>query len=154
MGRILETVESFFKNDEWPYTQLEGKSVLRTGFNGNNGQWTCYAQERTDQEQMVFYSVFPIKAPQDKLYTVAEFITRANYGMVIGNFEMDFNDGEIRYKTSLDVEGESLTEGLIHHIVYANVFTMDKYFSGFMKVIYSGQLPEEAVEEVESTPAE
>jgi hypothetical protein len=150
MGRILDAVESFFKGDEWPYSQLEGKPVLRTGFNGNNGQWTCYAQERVDQEQFVFYSVFPIKAPQDKLYTVAEFITRANYGMVIGNFELDFADGEIRYKTSIDVEKEELTEGLIHHIVYANVFTMDKYFSGFMKVIYSGLLPEEAVTEVEN----
>jgi hypothetical protein len=150
MGKIQDAVVEFFKNDEWPYTPMEGKPVLRTGFNGTNGQWTCYAQERTDQEQMVFYSVFPIKAPPDKLYTVAEFITRANYGMVIGNFEMDFADGEIRYKTSLDVEGETLTAGLIHHVVYANVFTMDKYFPGFMKVIYSGLAPEDAVEEVEA----
>jgi hypothetical protein len=151
MGKIQDTIIEFFKTDDWPYTQMEGKTVLRTGFNGANGQWTCYAQERMDQEQLVFYSVFPIKAPPDKLYTVAEFITRANYGMVIGNFEMDFGDGEIRYKTSLDIEGETLTDGLVHHIVYANVFTMDKYFPGFMKVIYSGQAPEEAVEEVENS---
>jgi hypothetical protein len=26
----------------------------------------------------------------------AEFITRANYGLIIGNFELDFEDGEIR----------------------------------------------------------
>ena len=26
----------------------------------------------------------------------AEFLTRANYGLVFGNFEMDMHDGEIR----------------------------------------------------------
>lgn len=30
----------------------------------------------------------------------AEFLTRANYGLVFGNFEMDMHDGEIRYKPS------------------------------------------------------
>jgi len=40
---------------------------------------------------------------------VAEFINRANYGIIIGNFEMDFADGEIRYKTSIDVQGDKLT---------------------------------------------
>jgi hypothetical protein len=29
--------------------------------------------------------------------------------MIIGNFEMDFEDGEIRYKTSIDVEDDSLS---------------------------------------------
>ena len=149
MGRILDAVKEFFTKDEWPYSELDNKPVLRTGFNGNSGQWTCYAQDRTEQEQFVFYSVFPIKTPEDKLYSVAEFITRANYGMVIGNFELDFSDGEVRYKTSMDVEEQELTQGLIHHMVYANVLTMDRYFNGFMKVIYSGTLPEDAVREVE-----
>jgi len=35
---------------------------------------------------------------------VNEFLTRANYGLNIGNFEMDFQDGEIRFKTAIDVE--------------------------------------------------
>jgi len=42
-----------------------------------------------------------------------KFLTRANYGMMIGNFEMDFTDGEIRYKTSIDVEGDKLSSALI-----------------------------------------
>jgi len=149
MGRILTAVENFFKSDDWPYTPMEGRPVLRTGFNGKNGQWTCFAQEREQQQQFVFYSVLPLKTPEDKRFLIAEFITRANYGMVIGNFELDFSDGEIRYKTSIDVENETLTEGLIHHMVYANVYSVDRYFGGFMKVLYSGVMPEEAIHEIE-----
>ena len=56
-----------------------------------------------------------------------KFLIRANYGMMIGNFEMDFTDGEIHYKTSIDVEGDKLSSALIKRLVYANVMMMDEY---------------------------
>jgi hypothetical protein len=54
-----------------------------------------------------------ITALKGKQQTIAKFITRANYGMSLGNFELDFNDGEIRYKTSIDVTDDRLNFALI-----------------------------------------
>lgn len=34
-----------------------------------------------------------------------EYITGANYGLRNGNFEMDVEDGEIRYKVYVNVKG-------------------------------------------------
>jgi hypothetical protein len=149
MGRILDVVGQFLEEDDWPYNLLEGRAVYKTGFEGKNGQFTCYAQERTEQQQFVFYSVFPVRTPDNRLNEMAEFITRANYGMIIGNFELDYGDGEIRYKTSVDVEDVDLVDALIRHLIYANVLTMDKYFPGIMRVLYAGIAPADAVEEVE-----
>ncbi len=154
MGRILETVERFLKSDDWPVSPVEGRTVIKTGFEGKNGQFTCYAQERKEQEQFVFYSIFPVRTPDDKMGEVAEFITRANYGMIIGNFELDYGDGEIRYKTSVDVEDIEMSEPLVRHLVYANVLTMDKYFPGLMRVLYAGINPVNAIEEVEGAEEE
>lgn len=150
MGRILEAVERFLKADDWPYNLLEGRSIYKTGFEGKNGQFTCYAQERDEQQQFVFYSVFPVRAPENQLADVAEFINRANFGMIIGNFELDYSDGEIRYKTSVDIEDVDLSEPLLRHMIYANVLTMDKYFPGLMRVLYGGISPVAAIEEVEA----
>ena len=58
--------------------------------------------------------------------------------MIIGNLELDYSDGEIRYKTSVDIEDVEVVEPLIRHLIYANVLTMDKYFPGLMRVIYGG----------------
>lgn len=44
--------------------------------------------------------------PENKRLAVAEILTRANLGMIIGNLELAFVDREIRYKTSIDVEGD------------------------------------------------
>lgn len=149
MGRILDSVGRFLEADDWPVSPMEGRTIYKTGFEGKNGQFTCYAQERVEQEQFVFYSIFPVRTPENRLAEMAEFITRANYGMIIGNFELDYSDGEIRYKTSVDVEDVALDDQLIRHMIYANVLTMDKYFPGLMRVLYAGIDPAIAVEEVE-----
>jgi hypothetical protein len=151
MGRILDAVQRFLEEDDWPHSLIDGRTVYKTGFEGKNGQFTCYAQERSEQEQFVFYSIFPVRAPENRIPEVSEFITRANYGMIIGNFELDFADGEIRYKTSVDVEDVTLEEPLLRHLMYANVLTMDKYFPGLMRVLYAGIAPADAVQEVEGT---
>ena len=149
MGKILDAVARFFEEDEWPYQQLEGRTVLRTGFAGQNGQWRCYAQALEERYQFVFYSVLPMRTPEEKRSAMAEFLTRANYGMLIGNFEMDFSDGEIRYKTSIDVEGDELTAPLIKQMLYANVLTVDRYWPGIIGVLSGEVSPADAIAEIE-----
>ena len=78
------------------------------------------------------------------------FLTRANYGLLIGNFEMDYNDGEVRYKTSIDVEGDRLSKALVKRLVYDNLAVMDRYLPGVLSVIYGGASPTEAIAQVES----
>lgn len=150
MGRILDAVKTFLEADDWPYSQMEGRSVYKTVFEGQNGQVNCYAQEREEQEQFVFYSVFPVHVTEGQMPELVEFITRANYGMIIGNFELDYTDGEIRYKTSMDFEDVEVEEAVLRHLIYANVLTMDKYFPGMMRVLYGGISAVDAITEVEN----
>jgi hypothetical protein len=146
---IFQEIVNFFTQDDWPFTKIQGELALRLGFEGENGKWNCYAKAREEQEQFVFYSICPINAPESKRMAVAEFIARANYGMIIGNFELDFADGEIRYKTSLDVEGDRLTSALVKRLVYANVMMMDEYLPGIKSVIEGELSPVDAIAQIE-----
>jgi hypothetical protein len=148
--QFFEEIVNFFEEDGWPFVQIEGEPLLQMVFQGENGKWTCYAKARDDQKQFVFYSVCPVNTPDSKRLAVAEFMTRANSGMIIGNFEMDFEDGEIRYKTSIDVEDDSLSSALIKRLVYANVMMMDAYLPGIMSVIYGDVTPVDAIAQIES----
>ena len=98
---------------------------------------------------MVMYSVLPVFAPPAKKDEVAAFITRANFGMIIGNFELDYEDGEVRYKTSVDLEDVSELRILLRNMIYSNVLTMDKYLPGLMRVIFGGLSAVEAIKEIE-----
>ncbi|MEO1373924.1 MAG: YbjN domain-containing protein [Cyanobacteria bacterium J06635_10] len=147
---IFSSVVNFFIEDDWQFAKLETEPALRLAFQGKNGQWTCYAKAREQQQQFAFYSVCPINAPENKHQPIIEFITRANYGMIMGNFEFDFTTGEIRYKTSIDVEGDNLSFALIKQMVYANVMMMDEYLPGIMGVIEGEVEVKEAISLVES----
>jgi hypothetical protein len=149
MGAIYDVMEDFFKKDDWPATKLENQPAMSMNFQGQNGRWSCYARVEEEKQIVLFYSYCPVKAPEEKRPILADFLTRANYGLYIGNFEMDFNDGEVRFKTSLDVEGDELSFALMKRIVYDNVGVMDKYLPGVMSVIYGGASPTEAIAKVE-----
>ncbi len=147
---IFQTMVNFFTEDDWSYAKIQGEPALYLAFEGDNGSWNCYAKAREDEEQFIFYSICPIKVPKTKRRTLGEFIARANYGMMIGNFELDFTDGEIRYKTSIDVEGDRLSFALLKRLVYANVTMMDQYLPGIKLVLERGMSPEEAIAQIES----
>lgn len=146
---IFQVMVNFFKEYDLYFQEIEGNQVLALGFEGKNGKYKSLAIAREEEHQMIFYSVSPVNATKAKLQAIAEFITKANHGIVIGNFELDFSDGEIRYKTSIDVEGEKLTSELIKQLVFTNVAMMDKYLPGIRSIIEDNESPDEAISQVE-----
>ena len=149
-GRLaFDTLRQFLETDGWYPQPLEEKTIYRMSFDGKNGELRCYAQIRVDLEQFLFYAVAPVKVPEEARSDVAEYLTRANYGLRIGNFELDYRDGEVRYKTSLDFEGETLSDNYIRNTIYPAVQTMDRYLKGLLSVTFGGRTPLEAIEEVE-----
>lgn len=146
---IFNVVLDFFARENWPTHQLNGEPVLQVNFKGNNGRWGCLAQAREAEYQFVFYSVCPANTPPEKRAAMAEFITRANYGLSLGNFEMDFNDGEVRFKTAIDTEYVPLNLAIVKQLVYTNLLIMDRYWPGIMAVMYGNALPAEAIAQVE-----
>ncbi len=150
----FETLRVFLESDGWYPQPLEDKTIYRAAFDGKNGELRCYAQVRVELEQFLFYAVAPVKVPEEARSDVAEYLTRANYGLRIGNFELDYRDGEVRYKSSLDFEGQKLTNNLIRNTIYPAVQTMDRYLKGLLSVMFGGRTPLEAIEEVEGEARE
>ncbi|NES66625.1 MAG: YbjN domain-containing protein [Okeania sp. SIO2D1] len=148
---IFTTIVNFFESEEWEFVKIPEQSTLRLLFRGENGQWTCYAKAREEERQFVFYSICPIVGPENQRQAIAEFITRVNYGMITGNFEFDFTDGEIRYKTGIDVEGDRLSFALIKQMVYANVMMMDEYLPGIQAILSENLSPLEAITQIEGS---
>lgn len=151
---ISEIAIAFFAEVQWLFkvevSPLDGdESILHLMFQGDNGQWNCFACPREGQQQCAFYSVYPSLVPEESRMAIVEFLTRANFGMMIGNFEINLHTGEVRFKTSIDVEGDRLSIALFEQMVAANVHTMDRYFPGIEQVIEEKVLPEAAIAQLE-----
>ncbi len=122
---------------------------MHTAFSGRNGICNCSVKVKETEQQFVFYSICPIIVPESKRLAIAEFIARGNHDMIIGNFELDFNSGEIRYKTSINVENNQLSFSSIQILVYTNVKMMDKYIPGIISIINDDISPASAIQQIE-----
>lgn len=149
-GPIFDDLVEFFTGDEWSPEQVENQPVLSMDFEGDNGKWTFLAFAYDESERVVLASVLPVEVPDDKRSAAAEYITRANFGMEIGNFEMDYGDGSVRFRTSVDIEGGELTPKMIQNLAYVNVTVTDQYLPGLAMVLEGDATPEEAIVKVEN----
>lgn len=150
----FDLLSNFLNDDEWFPRRIEGKYAYSMSYSGKNGDLRCYAIIRVDLEEFLFYAVAPVRVPEEVRQSVSEYLTRANYGLRIGNFELDYSDGEVRYKSSIDFEGQNLTQELIRNAIYPAVHTMDRYLPGLLRVSFGGATPHEAIEEVEGDQSE
>jgi hypothetical protein len=146
---IWEAVVEFFTQDGWAFIQSPDQPILNTKFASDHGDFICFGKVREAQSQFVFYTSFPTKIPEDKRLAIAELLTRANSGMVAGNFEMDFEGGDVFHKVSIDVDNDRLTPALVENMVYSSVFSMEKYFPAMMAVLYGDASPQDAIAKVE-----
>jgi hypothetical protein len=148
--RAYETLGNFLINDEWHPQPIEGKYAYRTFLSGDFGELRCEALIRVEQEQFTFYICLGTNVPADRRADAAEFLTRANYGLPLGNFEMDFEDGEVRFKNSICFVGEALTDNLIRNTIYPAGSIATTYFPGLLKVVFGSANPRDVIQEIES----
>jgi hypothetical protein len=124
---LLEDLKRVFADNDWPYTEVRGAPVLVGVFSGPAASWSFYAQAVEDKGLILLYSICPQRAPEQRRSEVADFLTRANYGLAAGNFELDFNDGEIRYKSVVHTQGDALDALALKRVVRANGIAMETY---------------------------
>ena len=150
MGRHMDAVTRFLSSIDFKYQVDAEKGFVDMEFSGDSGSWNVVASVKEDPGILVFYSIGSIKVPEPARVAAAEYLTRANYNLILGNFELDMSDGEVRYKTSISVgEKGVLTSDLIRGVVVVNLNTFDKYMPGLLAVAMGGKNPAKAVREAE-----
>jgi hypothetical protein len=134
-GELLADLRTLFRENGWPFSDVRGAPVLFSELSGILGRWKFYAHVVEEQDLILLYSVCPFRVPEERRTQVSEFLTRANYGLAAGNFELDFADGEVRYKTALQRHVDGLDAATLKRVVRANGIAMETYLPGIGAVI-------------------
>lgn len=144
----LSAMRAFFSAENWGCQVLEDRILAR--FRGEHGEWQCIAMTTAGDTRVMFYSVLSSPAPEEKRQAIAELLTRANHRMVLGNWELDFSDGEVRYKTSAFTGEADIDLQHTAALVFPNVLTTDRYLPAIMGVMFGDLTALEALQRVES----
>jgi len=174
---ILAWVKDVFDQKELGYELLEDKNTLKIHLplKSKLKNFTAYFNCR--ERSYTVNAYIPLGVDEDSRQKIAEYITRANYGLRFGNFELDFSDGEIRYRLTVDCanyglrfgnfeldfsDGEiryrltvdcedrsSLSESLVMRSIFIPMTMFDRYGDGLVAVMFGIKSPEEAINDAE-----
>src|SRR5262252_6039096 len=123
MGRIYDALRSLLDGDQIKYEEYEGRTALRYGFSTEEHRWIVVGDVREKEEVIVILAILSKVVEPPQRVAVAELITRINYRISIGNFEMDFEQGGVRFRTSADLEGSPAEPAILRQLLRANLAT-------------------------------
>ena len=152
MGSVIhplqDTVCRALEQMEWKY-EITDDSWLMARVRGRQANYDVRLRTDEDAEIVACYVSSGTLVPAERRDAVAVALTRANWGLRIGNFEMDYTDGEVRFKVSVDVEGGLLGHTMVQNMISAGISMQDRYHPALMRVVYSDADPADAIAEVE-----
>ena len=147
---ILSWVKGVFDQKEISYEVLEENNTIKTQFPLKSKLTNFKAYFNCRDKSYTVNAYISLSADEDSRQRIAEYITRANYGLRFGNFEMDFSDGEIRYRLTVDCEDRTgLSESLVMRSIVIPMTMFDRYGDGLVAVLFGIKSPEEAIADAE-----
>lgn len=151
MAFDLKQIAKYYKEDmQLNFALEEENNRIRFSMDTEAMKEVRFMTYKENPHTMLFLTYLPMKVEEDKRAAVAEYLTRANYGLHVGNFEMDMTDGEVRYKTT-GVADEDTMPGLdvIRRLTYVGFSMFDRYVPSLLSILYGGKTAEEAIAEAE-----
>jgi hypothetical protein len=146
MSSPFQTLTDYLDVNQYNYTPYTEENRINFNVAGHHAYYRVQLRITHEGEYFQIALHYPFRIRDEKMrLSVSELVTRANYMMVLGKFEMDMSDGKIRLHVAQLIEGGFFTEETVERIYISSLFTMDRYFPAFMQHIHAGYTPEDAV---------
>ncbi len=147
-------IQSALESKSLNYNIMETNEIeviYKMGMSLDSGKVSTYIKVNTESNFVLTLHSLHINVPASFRIKVAEYINRVNYNLTLGNFEMDFSDGEIRFRTIQPFEDTFLfSHDLFIMILKTGYAAIDKYYAGIMAIIYGNKSAEMAQNEIEN----
>lgn len=147
--KAFATLTQYLKDRGWKTERLSGDTAFKSEKEGDLCPLLYYFQIKVDLEQFLFYIVPHINLFEQMLQPTAEYTCRANHGLRIGNFELDFKTGRLSFKSSLNFKGVELSPVLIDNVIEPALTAFDEFFPGAANVIAGVDSPVDAIRKME-----
>lgn len=146
MEKVIELFKVFLETIQWEYEYDENRKAFITGVNIDNFGYV-HIHILIYEREYVIYTIYEKNSEKEYFNKVSEYLHRANYGLQNGNFEMDYRDGEVRYKVYIIFEDVDISIRMIKKSILIGMAMFIKYGEGLLRMMSgSDDDPEECIE--------
>lgn len=142
MSHILNAIEENLTAKEIKFDLRfdaeQNRHLFYLNFGGTNGHFTLVWSIFHEYSQMMLLGILPVKVPQARRHDLILLLNSLNYALKLGNFELDENDGEIRFRYGFYFDADlPFSERLIMDSLAIPFLTIDQKIPEIMKAIYA-----------------
>jgi hypothetical protein len=156
-GAIKRAAARVYFGNGWPAEELDDGIGFSLEIDGTDASWSALAL--TDDDSFTFYSLSPVEFPNDRIGQVAEFLHRANHGLLTGTFELDYDTAEVRLRTGIELgtlapsalDDDDALDMIVLDLSAANVGIFDQYLSGLVAVCVGNGAAADIIREIEES---
>ena len=151
---IVDYLKQYFDDKGWHYNHYQPKArdsqkSHYLSLRMRNKQLDCGYLFRVQERNklLAVYGILPFLIPESHQSAAILLITQINYDMMVGNLEMDINDGEIRYKNAIDVEAVGLDDDILEHLLQS-IIAMTTVAHEIFSDLVNNQYPAEELSDL------
>lgn len=152
LQEVRAAVEDFFKRDDVKHNPFNERNVASAVYSVNAKFGHTQIFFHAHKDKLILHMMIPLSASEAERSKVGEFILRANYGLKVGGFDFDFDDGEISYRIAFylgDEEFAPPTYDQINFAVIIGLMMIERYGDALVKVMFGLVEPEDAIESID-----
>ncbi|MCR5487585.1 MAG: YbjN domain-containing protein [Lachnospiraceae bacterium] len=155
---ILETICDWMDRNSWNY---EGEmaedgsgGILESGVGIESKLQRCDVRILAEDGYYRVMVYVPLAAREDDKARIMKFITLVNYDMKYGDFEMNWDKGQILFKHSICLEGDAavLTDEMIADSIFRSVAMLETHGDALAALLMGFSTPEEEYDILNGKP--
>ena len=147
---ILKSIEDYLTDNDWHFLHEENKDLFTMGMNINNKLKSIDYYILVKHTGFLTIATIDIKADEECRQNVIEYITRANYGLTDGCFELDSEKGYIRYRVYSNCMDSIPSPETVERALLICAEMFERYGNGILSVMFGMQTPKAAIEAAEN----
>ena len=150
MNAAYEELLHLLDEREVSYSTNDDRQAICTDLRGEVATYRIVAHVDAEVDLFQVFGHSPLRVPEGCRPAIAETVARANYGLRVGKFEFDVDDGELRFQASQVLTDDTVGETVIDRLIGTTVAMLDMYLPAFLSVMYGNELPKDAIRCVEA----
>jgi hypothetical protein len=126
MSALHAAVLNAFKSMGWEYHVVPDAEVVETWFEAHHTKVLVHAQSHAEAGILSVVSNGSFPVPDTHRKAACELLMRTNKELNLGNFEMDWDSGQVMFRVSNIFSPNRFDERVIASLVHASVAEIDR----------------------------
>ncbi len=149
---LADQVRRYLHSQEWNFDFDSETGRFDFGIRANSKLRSIRILIIIDDRAIRVYGYPGLRADDNCMERMGRFVNYANYGLKHGNFEIDYNDGEVRYKSAIYCRQDVPSIETVEFIVDLPFRMWDTYGDAFCNILFNDGDPKDEVERAENAP--